>query len=285
MDRSASRVRFSDHIAIQTFEVDDPHPKRRKTSAGTMAKRYSRFEGAEVTETVLEEAAKLFSEHYGIWGKNGVGKPGSRVKMSPARLRSQCLPDGSRSSYIQVTIDGALAGNAFACRWKHEGRQVCWVTQLVVHSDYRERQIATSLLLDLIDPEDDAFGIMSSHPAACKALAKAVGDIRFADVALDFAQAHAAGVMAASPIEYIQAAKLRGSLFDSRDTGEMVSAVDSGFYVDHDEPLEALAWFKANRTWPLGDLPDGHEFLFSVGRSTQRRSRSASTQSGKGSQE
>ncbi|KAG7133162.1 hypothetical protein HYQ45_008615 [Verticillium longisporum] len=126
-----------------------------------MATTVRKFEGAEVTETMLEEAAKLFSEHYGIWGKNG---------------------------------------------------------------DYRQRQIATTLLLHLIDPEDDALGIMSSHPAACKALAKAVGDIRFADVVLDFAQAHAAGVLAASPIEYIQAAKLRGSLFDSRDTGGMIDA-------------------------------------------------------------
>ncbi|CRK32826.1 hypothetical protein BN1708_005928 [Verticillium longisporum] len=144
---------------------------------------------------------------------------------------------------------------------------------------------SNTLLLHLIDPEDDALGIMSSHPAACKALAKAVGDIRFAEVVLDFAQAHAAGVLAASPIEYIQAAKLRGSLFDSRDTGGMVSCVDSGYYVDHDEPFEALAWFNANGTWPLGDLPDGHEFLLLVERSTRRRPRPASTQRGKGSKE
>ncbi|KAG7110232.1 hypothetical protein HYQ44_011134 [Verticillium longisporum] len=113
-----------------------------------MATTVRKFEGAEVTETMLEEAAKLFSEHYD----------------------------------------------------------------------------SNTLLLHLIDPEDDALGIMSSHPAACKALAKAVGDIRFAEVVLDFAQAHAAGVLAASPIEYIQAAKLRGSLFDSRDTGGMIDA-------------------------------------------------------------
>lgn len=77
-----------------------------------------------------------------------------------------------------VTIDGVLAGNAFACRWEYSGRQVCWVTQLVVHSDYRERRLATTLLSHLIDNDDDVFGIMSSHPAACKALAKAVGGMR-----------------------------------------------------------------------------------------------------------
>lgn len=74
-----------------------------------------------------------------------------------------------------VTVDGVLAGNAFACRWEYAGRQVCWITQLVVHSDYREQSIATTILLNLIEPEDDVFSIMSSHPAACKALSKAIG--------------------------------------------------------------------------------------------------------------
>lgn len=95
--------------------------------------------------------------------------------MSTDRLRAQCLPEGSRSTYVMATIDGVLAGNLFACRWEYAGRQICWVTQLVVHSDYRERRLATSLLSNLIDNDDDVFGIMSSHPAACKALAKAVG--------------------------------------------------------------------------------------------------------------
>lgn len=95
--------------------------------------------------------------------------------MSAARLREQCLPEGSAGAYVTVTINGVLAGNVFACRWQHAGRQVCWVTQLVVHSDYREQRLATVLLSSLIGVDDDVFGIMSSHPAACKALAKAIG--------------------------------------------------------------------------------------------------------------
>lgn len=95
--------------------------------------------------------------------------------MNAARLRAQCLPEGARSTYVMVTIDDVLAGNAFASRWSYAGRQVCWITQLVVHSEYRERRLATALLSSLIDSDDDAFGIMSSHPAACKALALAIG--------------------------------------------------------------------------------------------------------------
>lgn len=194
-----------------------------------------------------------------------------------------------------VTIDGVLAGNAFACRWEYSGRQVCWVTQLVVHSDYRERRLATVLLSNLIDNDDDVLGIMSSHPAACKALAKAVGgmrdqvplsesayannqDFRFAEMPLVFAADHAVSVIAASPVSYVKDAKVCGSLFNAHDTTGMISGVDSNFYVDHAEPLEALAWFQENESWPLGDLCDGHEFLLIVDRPTRRRSRSASSQ-------
>ncbi|KDN70845.1 putative conserved hypothetical protein [Colletotrichum sublineola] len=152
--------------------------------------------------------------------------------------------------------------------------------QLVVHSDYREQRPATVLLSTLIDSDDDVFGIASSHPAACKTLAKAIGDFRFSDVSMDFAWEHAANVLKASPITYMREAKLRGSLFHSNDTSGMVSGVDSNYYVDHAEPFEALAWFKEGGNWPLGELPEGHEFLFLVEKARRRRSHFASHPSG-----
>ncbi|KAK3386023.1 hypothetical protein B0H63DRAFT_523349 [Podospora didyma] len=218
---------------------------------------------------MLAEAAQLFSEHYGIWGtpppgRQG-GKSGTRVKLSGPRLRSQCLPAGARCSYVSVTVDGTLAGNAFACRWDYQGRQVCWVTQLVVHRDYRERRLATRLLEKLRETDDEIFGIMSSHPAACIAISKACAE-------------HTAALMAGSPITYVKDAELRGSLFSmpSDEAGDLVSGVDSNFFVDHEEPLAALAWLQEENFWPLGNLPDGHEFLLVFESSRRRRSRSLS---------
>ena len=72
-------------------------------------------------------------------------------------------------------MDGNLAGNAFACRWAYDNKIVCWVTQLVVHQDYRERGLAMGLLNQLRHYDDDIYGLMSSHPAACLAAAKASG--------------------------------------------------------------------------------------------------------------
>ena len=79
---------------------------------------------------------------------------------------------------MRVTVnDDVLAGHALARRWTYDGKTVCWVTQLVVHHDYRERGLATCLLNHLRDEEDDIYGIMSSHPAACLAAAKAFGSM------------------------------------------------------------------------------------------------------------
>ena len=196
-NKQSARVTF--HPTVQ-FE---PKPKRpRKHRPKMTTETFSEFQSEDITDAMLAEAAQLFSEHYGIWGtpppgrqggKSGITPPslahcsvvksqspnlltpgpGTRVKLSGPRLRSQCLPAGARCSYVSVTVDGTLAGNAFACRWGYQGRQVCWVTQLVVHRDYRERRLATRLLEKLRETDDEIFGIMSSHPAACIAISKA----------------------------------------------------------------------------------------------------------------
>lgn len=70
-------------------------------------------------------------------------------------------------------MNGHLAGNAFACRWSVDGRTICWITQLVVHHDYRERGLAAGLLDEVRLDGDDVYGVMSSHPAACLAASRA----------------------------------------------------------------------------------------------------------------
>ena len=179
------------------FSVESIVRYTERSHKSNMAKQvFETFDGREVTDSILEEAARLFNDNYGIWGKNPAnsrstpkpGKPqktilmvfsnkriGSRVKLSKDRLRAQYLPNNVTCSYVRVTIEDRLAGNAFACRWKYKGNIVCWVTQLVVHSDFRERGLAASLLNQLRQDDDTVYGLMSSHPAACLAAAKAFG--------------------------------------------------------------------------------------------------------------
>ena len=55
--------------------------------------------------------------------------------------------------------------------------------------------------------------------------------------------------------------ELRGSLFEDKVMSGAGSSVFTSFYVDHTEPLTALAKYKARNQWLLGDLLEGHEFF------------------------
>jgi GNAT superfamily N-acetyltransferase len=112
------------------------------------------------------------------------------VRLGPAALRAQCFPDPAAGMLALCTVDDEVVGHAFAAVWDYDGLQgphalnathphedakICWITQLVVRHEYRERGIATSLLRLLPGPDFkvSAFGLASSHPAACLALLKA----------------------------------------------------------------------------------------------------------------
>ena len=103
---------------------------------------------------------------------------------------------------------------------------------------------------------DDVYGLISSHPAACLAAAKAFGSRGYillcvdanslidgiGTVAVSFIRDNAKAFINMSPISYIKNAKLQGSLFDVKDTSGLVSSVYTDFFVDHTELLEALNW-------------------------------------------
>jgi len=165
----------------------------------------------------------------------------------------------------------------FACRWVANGKTVCWVTQLVVHRDYRERGLATGLLNELRQESDDVYGIMSSHPAAIIAAAKAFAGKRdwfqnviaswmlnilgcMTRVRFDCMKENMVSIIQASPVKYIKEAELEGSLYNPSDASGQVSSAHTRFYVDHRLPLEALKRVKDIEGWPLGELLEGHEF-------------------------
>lgn len=78
---------------------------------------------------------------------------------------------------------------------------------------------------------------------------------------LEFMKENAQSIIKASPVGYVRDAKLRGRLFASDDGSGLVSSADTGYFVDHKEPLEALARVRESMDWPLGELFDGHEFI------------------------
>ncbi|KAF5695726.1 acyl n-acyltransferase [Fusarium globosum] len=135
---------------------------------------YETFERGDITADMLDDAAKLFTENYGIWG-SASRLCGKRVTLTAKRIREQYLPQDGECWYTRVTSHGTLVGNAFTCRWNHGGRTICWVTQLVVHKEYRGKGIASTLLRMSMADSDDMYGIMSSHPYACVAATAVFG--------------------------------------------------------------------------------------------------------------
>ena len=112
---------------------------------------FYKYEAENMTDDMLQDAAKLFSENYGVWdpiAEQNMGpsaKQGRRIRMSSQRLKDQCIPSSARTTYVQARINDELAGNVFATRWTFEGRNICWITQLCVGSKYRHERLATNV--------------------------------------------------------------------------------------------------------------------------------------------
>jgi len=74
-------------------------------------------------------------------------------------------------------------------------------------------------------------------------------------------------VMESCPVRYVREAKLKGGLFEGGSGSGTTSWADTGFWVDHAEPLAALENTEQRAAaWPFGELPPGHEFLVIVQR-------------------
>jgi GNAT superfamily N-acetyltransferase len=242
------------------------------------------FSGPDITDEMLEKAAELFSEHYGVWSQHAPNnKPGSRVRMSASRLRKQCLPLEALDdcTYIRYLQNGKLVGNAFACTWnypweydKRKIRQICWITQLVVETSMRGQGIATKMLQVLRELSTYCYGIITSHPYACNAMAHAfeetatVGLEKTRDRAKDFIDDYGESLLKSSPIEYVRSAQLRRIPNHGDPDDHTEDTVNTSFFVDHSEQKAILETMDGSRTiagaWYWGELLEGHEHFMVV---------------------
>ncbi|XMA11070.1 hypothetical protein WAI453_003861 [Rhynchosporium graminicola] len=72
-------------------------------------------------------------------------------------------------------------------------------------------------------------------------------------------------ILASCPVKYVREAELHGALFEDSPVDGRVSCADTQFWVDHQEPDAALKIIERRGIlWPLGHLPEGHEYLLIV---------------------
>jgi 2-polyprenyl-3-methyl-5-hydroxy-6-metoxy-1,4-benzoquinol methylase/GNAT superfamily N-acetyltransferase len=122
--------------------------------------------------SVLEECADLYSHHYGVWGK-GSKNEGTNIRLSAKKLL-EWLPSDEADIYV-ARFHENLIGYAIAVRANiYNLGTISWVTQFVVHTDYRNLDIGTYLLRHIWGMSNDyAWGVVTSNPYAIRALEKA----------------------------------------------------------------------------------------------------------------
>lgn len=207
----------------------------------------------------IADCAALFSAHYGVWSARGP-RPGAPIALSPARLRAACLFDDACGVVLHRDArSGALLGHAFFRRFDvalarggAPGAAV-WVTQLVVAASERGKRIATAMLLRLFSRDLVAFGLLSSHPHAVRALEHAAA-LRCDRERIAGA---AAALQAAAGVPYFRA--------DDIDVDGGRCVVRNSFFADHVGVDAILAEYTgAGRPFALGPLGEGEEFIAAV---------------------
>jgi hypothetical protein len=137
-----------------------------------------------------------------------------------------------------------------------------WITQLVVHRDHRGKGHASTLLRLLIALHNPlVVGVASSHPHGILALKKASMSL-FDE---EFIKIHVERLTKICNIKYLLNKPLVGTLFQPTDSGLQEEQprvqINTAFYTDHTEPLDALTKLPRDVEWPLGPLLEGHEFV------------------------
>jgi len=143
-----------------------------------------KLESSLTNNLLTQEMAELYSNHYGLWGSKQVGKEGQRITLTPIKI-SKWL-ENEKAYIATARADGKkLIGYAIAVvKSKNKTVQniaendkskiISWVTQLVVHENYRQRGIARTLLFSFWGFSNYyAWGILSSNPYAIRALESA----------------------------------------------------------------------------------------------------------------
>lgn len=207
---------------------------------------------AIANEKFMIQCSELYSNHYGVWDDRGI-KPGDHIKLSISRLREWL--DNDNVSIYYATINDELIGYAIAfSKDEHNYGIVTWVTQLVVHREYRNQGIAKNLLFSIWGLSNHfAWGIVSANPYAIRALEKATR-------------------RRAIPMRIKKnATKLRNIGRENvpyiyEDTefkiDENSSMVNTKFYVEHANTVKMIANVTSSETpWNLGLVDAGWEWF------------------------
>ena len=177
----------------------------------------------------------------------------TRVRLSVERLRRWFDSDDSRLACARSGPD--LVGYAIAVQMNvPRCGIVSWVTQLVVHEQYRQRNVAKTLLFSVWGMSDHfAWGLVTASPYAVRALEKATRRRCLpARVRRNHRKLHQLGC---KHVGYIN----EQTQIDVRPDR---SRIQTDFFLDHSDLAQMIARARSDdKPWLLGSLPEGWEWF------------------------
>lgn len=214
---------------------------------------YSWVPGPLANEELLKDCARLYSKHYGFWSQQSSTASGQRVRLSSRRLREWLKDEDSR---MALAYDGSdLVGYAIAVQTKAPGYGVIsWVTQFVVHEDYRKRNVGKTLLFSIWGLSDHfAWGLLTANPYAVRALEKATR--RRCDPTRIKKNWKKLSTVGRAHVPYVTA----GTDIDVRADR---SRIHTDFSLDHSDLKQMLAQVTTGeKPWRLGPIEEGWEWF------------------------
>lgn len=213
----------------------------------------SLIESNEYYKEIINECSKLYSTQYGKWSKSAPYGAGNNIKLSPNRIREWLKSDNSAIYFAKD--NQLLVGYAIAIQLNVPPYGIIsWVTQLVVHEEYRHQDIAKNLLHAIWGFSDNfAWGIVSANPYAIRALEKATR--RRSDpnrIKHNLRKIISIGI---ENLPYID--ENTEYLVNNE-----VSRINTAFFVDHSDVEKMIESVVTDTVpWTLGTLEEGWEWL------------------------
>lgn len=218
-----------------------------------MTIQYEWIPGPWITTLHLDLCSALYSNHYGTWSEHAPYSAGKRVRLSPGMLQKWIA---SPDTNLVIAKNGdQLVGYAIAVTTKvPRYGVVSWVTQLVVHEDFRREGVAKTLLFSCWTfSSHSCWGLVTANPYAVRALEKATRRRcapsrikRDAQKLLTIGRSHVSYVKESTEIEI----------------GDSVACINTEFYLDH-ASVEAMVASASgpDKAWVLGELKEGWEWM------------------------
>lgn len=200
------------------------------------------------------ECIDLYSGHYGIWDNKADAKlAGKHVQLSD-KLFMNWLSNDHAYIYYARSPKGLIGYAVILQIDVPDYGIVTWVTQLVIHQNYRNRGIAKQILLSVWGFTDHkTWGIVTANPYAIRALEKVTR--RRAVPSRIMQEESILKNFAYSNVSYIDEST-------EFELGDHTSKVNTRFFVDHSEVRQQVVNVTSDAVpWLLGELEDGWEWF------------------------